>query len=105
MLTFDFICISVLKVTPDAEVFLILLVEILVCQLRSFGFGRPTGVMVRASLEDIRWTAGSAFFLLWTTLWGVCGAKAELKRFLQGFCFFFVVVFFLVILCAERVRL
>lgn len=28
MLTFDFICISVLKATPDAKVFLILLVEI-----------------------------------------------------------------------------
>lgn len=54
--------------------------------------------MVWASPEDIRWTAGSAFFL-WTTLWGVHGAKAELKRFLQFSFFFFFILF------AERVRL
>lgn len=93
---FDFICISVLEATPDAKVFLILPVETLVRRLRSFGVGGPTGVVVWASLEDIGWTAGgAAFSLLWTTLWGVCGVKAELKRFFQGFRFVFVLFFLL----------
>lgn len=116
MLTFDFICISVLEATPDAKVFLSLLVEIWVCQLRSVGFGRPARVMVWASLEDIRWTAGSAF--LFSSSGQPCGAfvvpRQNWKGSFRGFLlflflfflfFFFVVVFSLVILCAERVRL
>lgn len=100
MLTFDFICISVLEATPDAKVFLSLLVEIWVCQLRSVGFGRPAGVMVWASLEDIRWTAGSAF--LFSSSGQPCGAfvvprqnwKGSFRGFLLFLFLFFLLFFF-----------
>lgn len=84
MLTFDFICISV-PMTTERKAFLILLVK--VCQWCSFGWDRPTWVMVWASLEDIRWTAGSAFFL-WTTRWGVHGANGWTERVPSVFFFF-----------------
>lgn len=96
MLTFDFICISV-PMTTERKAFLILLVEVSlsVVQLWLRSAHPGDGLSVAGGHQvDSR----KCFFFLWTTLWGVHGAKAELKRFLQ-FSFFFFILF------AERVRL
>lgn len=111
MLTFDFICISVLRATPDAKVFFHFTsrgFSLSVAQLWLW-WAHP-GVMVWASLEDIRWTAGSAFFspLDSPAVRSWCQGRTEKGSFrVFFFCFVFrcCFFFFLFILCAERVRL